>query len=117
MPQVCKRVKLTTPLPKPFHTVNVDFVDLSWNFTFTSSSPDLLCVDVVTIDDSIPELPEKLVLEFATEPDPHVSVEPHFIEVLIINDDGIHTHTNCHSHVMRMSSSDHVSSRTHFVGQ
>lgn len=64
---------------------------LTWNFTFSSSSPAVLCVVVTTVDDTIPETPEKfsVIVELATKPDNLTSVAPSRVEITISNDDSM----------------------------
>lgn len=73
-----------------FHIENTDYMPLTWNFTFSSSSPALLCVAVTTVENSDVETVEKnfsVVVELATKPDLLITVEPSTTQITISNDD------------------------------
>ena len=61
----------------------------SQNLTFSSTSSDLLCVEVAVIDDSTPELTEAFSVTIQPVfPDSLISVETSSLEIIIDNDDG-----------------------------
>ena len=67
-----------------------DYEAISWDIMFSSSSSTgLVCVEVVTRDDSVPELTETFsVIIQLVQPDSQISVQPSAIEITIENDDG-----------------------------
>ena len=66
-----------------------DYEGVSWNFTFSSSSFDLACVEVAIRDDSLPELVETFTVTIQpTGPSRLISVQPSEITININNDDG-----------------------------
>ena len=66
-----------------------DYEGVSWNFTFSSSSSDLACVEVAIRDDSLPELVETFTVAIQpTGPSRLISVQPSEITININNDNG-----------------------------
>ena len=67
-----------------------DYEAISWDIVFSSSSSTgLVCVEVATRDDSIPELMETFsVIIQLVQSDTQISVQPSAIEITIEDDDG-----------------------------
>ena len=67
-----------------------DFEAVAWNFTFSPTAPDLLCVEIAIINDDTPELKEafSVTIALVMQPDPQVSVQPSTVDISIENDDG-----------------------------
>ena len=92
---------------------------MSWNFTFSSSSSDLACVEVAIRDDSLPELVETFTVTIQpTGPSRLISVQPSEITININNDDsttvaGVHAFDFQHniSHRCTLSLSSSISCR------
>lgn len=68
-----------------------DFEPIAWNFTFSSTTSDIMCVEIVTRNDDIPELTETfsatIQLDIDSD-DTRVFVQPTTIDISIDNDDG-----------------------------
>ena len=67
-----------------------DFEAVSWSITFSSSTLEIQCVEIVIADDDIPELTETFSVTImpVIQPDPQVSIQPSTVNIEIENDDG-----------------------------
>ena len=72
-----------------FFAEGSDYEAISWDIVFSSSSTGLVCVEVATKDDTVPELIETFSVSIQlVQPDTQISVQPSTIEITIENDDG-----------------------------